>query len=40
MPDEAIAIEHCFEQLWNDIKSKKEKEFVSRPIHGAWKLRH
>ena len=40
MPDEAIAIDHCFEQLWKDIKSKKEKEFVSRPIHGAWKLRH
>jgi propionyl-CoA carboxylase alpha chain len=25
-------------QVWDKIRENKEKEFVSKPIHGAWKL--
>ena len=35
---EEIALKHGFESLWHSIKKRKENEFISRPIHGAWKL--
>ncbi len=36
--DEETALLHGFETLWQSIKKRKENEFISRPIHGAWKL--
>lgn len=38
MAGEAEALKASLEEIWNQIKQNKEKEFVSRPIHGAWKL--
>lgn len=38
MQDEAEALKASLEDIWNQIKTNKQKEFVSRPIHGAWKL--
>ncbi len=38
MQDEAEALKASLEEIWNQIKTNKQKEFVSRPIHGAWKL--
>ena len=35
---EEIALQHGFETLWHSIKKRKENEFISHPIHGAWKL--
>lgn len=36
--EEETALLHGFETLWQSIKKRKENEFISRPIHGAWKL--
>lgn len=38
MEDEKEVCYALFETLWNDLKTKNESEFISRPIHGAWKL--
>jgi propionyl-CoA carboxylase alpha chain len=38
MPDEKEVFDSVFESIWSDLKSKNESEFISRPIHGAWKL--
>jgi len=38
MEEEQNVFESVFESIWNDLKSKNEGEFISRPIHGAWKL--
>jgi acetyl/propionyl-CoA carboxylase alpha subunit len=38
MEEEKDALLSSMDQIWNQIKKNKEKEFVSRPIHGAWKL--
>ena len=38
MEEEEKALESAVEILWNDLKVKNEREFISKPIHGAWKL--
>jgi len=38
MAEEQEVFTHVFSSLWEDLKSKNESEFISRPIHGAWKL--
>lgn len=38
MPNEEEAILSSLEQIWCQVEKNKHKEFVSRPIHGAWKL--
>jgi acetyl/propionyl-CoA carboxylase alpha subunit len=36
--EEKEVFENTFDQIWIDLKKRNEKEFISRPIHGAWKL--
>ena len=38
MEDEKAALLASVDQIWNQIKTNKEAEFISKPIHGAWKL--
>ena len=38
MNEEKEVFENTFEQIWIDLKKRNEQEFISRPIHGAWKL--
>ena len=38
MEEEKEVFENAFDQIWNDLKKRNEKEYISRPIHGAWKL--
>jgi propionyl-CoA carboxylase alpha chain len=38
MLDEEKVLEGAIETIWNDLKKKNEQEFISKPIHGAWKL--
>ena len=38
MNEEKEVFENTFEQIWTDLKKRNEQEFISRPIHGAWKL--
>ena len=38
MLEEKKALESAVEILWKDLKEKNEREFISKPIHGAWKL--
>ena len=38
MVEEGNALESAVETLWNDLKEKNQREFISKPIHGAWKL--
>jgi acetyl/propionyl-CoA carboxylase alpha subunit len=38
MQEEKKALESAVEILWKDLKEKNEREFISKPIHGAWKL--
>jgi acetyl-CoA carboxylase biotin carboxylase subunit len=38
MLEEKKVLEAAVETLWNDLKEKNEQEFISKPIHGAWKL--
>lgn len=38
MEEEMEVFENAFVQIWNDLKQRNEKEYISRPIHGAWKL--
>ena len=38
MQEEQEVFDSVFGSIWSDLKSKNESEFISRPIHGAWKL--
>lgn len=38
MQDEKAALLAGLESIWSQVVENKEKEFVSKPIHGAWKL--
>jgi propionyl-CoA carboxylase alpha chain len=38
MEEEKAALLASVDQIWNQIQKNKQKEFVSKPIHGAWKL--
>ena len=38
MEEEKAALLASVDQIWNQIQKSKQKEFVSKPIHGAWKL--
>ncbi len=38
MQEEKIALESAVEILWNDLQEQNKREFISKPIHGAWKL--
>lgn len=38
MEEEKEVLLNSIEQIWNHLKKEKENEFISRPIHGAWKL--
>lgn len=38
MQDEKVALLAGLESIWSQVKEDKEAEFVSKPIHGAWKL--
>lgn len=38
MEEEKDALLASMDQIWNQINANKQKEFISRPIHGAWKL--
>jgi propionyl-CoA carboxylase alpha chain len=38
MQEEKKALESAVEILWKDLQEKNEREFISKPIHGAWKL--
>jgi len=36
--EEEEALLASMDQIWDQITANKQKEFISRPIHGAWKL--
>jgi acetyl-CoA carboxylase biotin carboxylase subunit len=38
MEEEKLALLSTVDQIWNQIQQNKQREFVSKPIHGAWKL--
>ncbi len=38
MQDEKAALLAGLESIWTRVKENKEEEFISKPIHGAWKL--
>jgi hypothetical protein len=38
MEEESEVFDSIFSTIWDDLKTKNESEFISRPIHGAWKL--
>lgn len=38
MEEERGALLSSMDQIWEHITENKQKEFISRPIHGAWKL--
>lgn len=38
MQEEKEALLSSMDQIWNQITANKQKEFISRPIHGAWRL--
>jgi len=38
MQEEKSALESAVEIIWNDLQEKNKREFISKPIHGAWKL--
>jgi propionyl-CoA carboxylase alpha chain len=38
MEEEAIVFHSVFSSIWSDLKINNENEFISKPIHGAWKL--
>jgi propionyl-CoA carboxylase alpha chain len=38
MEEESEVFDSIFSSIWDDLKTKNESEFISRPIHGAWKL--
>jgi propionyl-CoA carboxylase alpha chain len=38
MEEEKEALLHAVENIWDSLKKRKEDEYVSKPIHGAWKL--
>ena len=38
MEEEKEALLASMDQIWNQITENKQKEFISRPIHGAWRL--
>lgn len=38
MEEESEVFDSIFATIWDDLKTKNESEFISRPIHGAWKL--
>lgn len=38
MEEENEALLHAVENIWDGLKKRKEDEYVSKPIHGAWKL--
>jgi acetyl-CoA carboxylase biotin carboxylase subunit len=38
MVEEETVFHSVFSSIWNDLKSKNESEYISKPIHGAWKL--
>ena len=37
MEEEQWALNQAIDQIWNDIKAFKEKEFASREISSSWK---
>ncbi len=38
MQDERAALLAGLDSIWSRVVENKQKEFISRPIHGAWKL--
>jgi len=38
MQEEEQALLASMDQIWNQLNAHKQQEFISRPIHGAWKL--
>ena len=38
LEEEKVALLHAVENIWEGLKQRKENEYVSKPIHGAWKL--
>jgi propionyl-CoA carboxylase alpha chain len=38
MQEEKTALEAAVETLWNNLQEQNKREFISKPIHGAWKL--
>ncbi len=38
MKEEKEALLASMDQIWDQITANKQKEFISRPIHGAWRL--
>lgn len=38
MEEEKEALLAAIDQIWDKITENKQKEFISKPIHGAWKL--
>ncbi|MDD2983986.1 MAG: acetyl-CoA carboxylase biotin carboxylase subunit [Crocinitomicaceae bacterium] len=38
MQDERAALLAGLESVWNTVVENKESEYISKPIHGAWKL--
>lgn len=38
MQDERAALLAGLETVWNKVVENKESEYISKPIHGAWKL--
>lgn len=38
MEEESEVFDSIFATIWDNLKTKNESEFISRPIHGAWKL--
>lgn len=38
MEDEKNALKNAFESVWESLVEKSKSEYISQPIHGAWKL--
>ena len=38
MENEKKALTNAFESIWESLKDKSKSEYISKPIHGAWKL--
>lgn len=36
--EEENALAGALDQLWDELKQRRESEFISLPIHGAWKM--
>jgi len=39
MQEEAVALAHSIDTIWNDLKNREISEYASREISSSWKNR-